>query len=149
MKPPLKGPNHPAILGWIPTISIPLSAKQQSPSRQPFVASYSDEPACWWKLTNSTKPGGRRQLWWAPMGARRWHECPEFIRPDDEGDLSMGGVHPTTFQTYKERVKRTLLMLHEAALNQACDRLNRRASDARRRQAQKPAHPPRKCSCCC
>ena len=58
------------------------------------------------------------------MGARRWRECPEFIRPDDEGDLRIGRLHPTTFQTDKERIESTLLMLHEAALNQACDRLN-------------------------
>ncbi len=148
MKPPRLEPNQPAVKACVRIASRPLTAKQQLPSRQPFVASYSDEPACWWKLTKSTKSGSCRRLWWAPLGARRWRECPEFIQPDDEGKLRIWTEHPTTSQSDKESLEGTLLMLHEAALIQACERLDRRAADARRRRAQNLAHPPRQCCCC-
>lgn len=146
MKPPLLEPNQPAVIGWVPTTSLPLTEKQQLPSRQPFVASYSDKPACWWKLINSTKPGSSRRLWRAPLRARRWRECPEFIHPDDDGNLRIWTEYPAPCP--RECLEDTLSMLHKAAMTQTYERLERRAADTRRRRALKPAHSPRQCCCC-
>ena len=80
------------------------------------------------------------------MGARRWRECPEFVLPDDDGNPRIWTDYPTVFG--QEDVEDILLMLHEAALIQANERLDRLAAGARRRRALKPPHPPKRCACC-
>ena len=88
----------------------------------------------WWKLTTS----GR--LWWAPLGARRWRWTPWFVA---DGQLWHSGNAPSP-----EDTDSLLERLAEGRRKQLDDRLERRAADARRRRALRPARPARQCCCC-
>ena len=88
----------------------------------------------WWKLTSS----GR--LWWAPPGARRWRWTPWFVTDDQ---LWHSGSNASS-----EETESVLRLLADGRQRQLNDRLERRAADARRRRALKPAHPPKQCCCC-
>ena len=88
----------------------------------------------WWKLTTS----GR--LWWAPAGARRWRWTPWFVA---DGQLWHSGNAPSP-----EDTDSLLERLAEGRRKQLDDRLERRAADARRRRALRPARPARQCCCC-
>ena len=88
----------------------------------------------WWKLTTS----GR--LWWAPPGARRWRWTPWFVA---DGQLWHSGNAPSP-----EDTDSLLERLAEGRRKQLDDRLERRAADARRRRALRPARPARQCCCC-
>ncbi|WP_186538113.1 hypothetical protein [Synechococcus sp. BIOS-E4-1] len=88
----------------------------------------------WWKLTTS----GR--LWWAPLGARRWRLTPWFVADDQ--------LWHSSNTTGPEETQSLLELLADGRQKQLNDRLERRAADARRRRALKPAHPPRRCCCC-
>ena len=88
----------------------------------------------WWKLTTS----GR--LWWAPPGARRWRWTPWFVA---DGQLWHSGNAPSP-----EETDSLLEQLADGRRKQLDDRLERRAADARRRRALRPARPARQCCCC-
>ena len=88
----------------------------------------------WWKLATSG------QLWWAPLGARRWRRTPWFVAGDQLWHASKA--------TSPEETESLLDLLAKGRQRQLDDRLERRAADARRRRALKPAHPPRQCCCC-
>jgi len=88
----------------------------------------------WWKLTSA----GR--LWWAPVGARRWRWTPWFVADDQ---LWHSGSNASS-----EETESLLTLLADGRQRQLNDRLERRAADARRRRALKPAHPSRQCCCC-
>ena len=88
----------------------------------------------WWKLTTS----GR--LWWAPPGARRWRWTPWFVA---DGQLWHSGNAPSP-----EDTDSLLERLADGRRKQLDDRLERRAADARRRRALRPARPARQCCCC-
>ena len=88
----------------------------------------------WWKLTTS----GR--LWWAPLGARRWRWTPWFVADDQ--------LWHSSHTASPEETELLLELLADGRQWQKVDRLERRAADARRRRAVKPAHSPRQCRCC-
>ena len=88
----------------------------------------------WWKLTTSG------QLWWAPLGARRWRRTPWFVAGDHLWHSSQA--------TSPEETESLLDLLAKGRQEQLHDRLQRRAAAARRRRALKPAHPPKQCCCC-